>query len=247
MAGVAGEELPVVGEARSYDPQSDQVKALAFLNRVGQFEGETVGVTETPVGGGRIVAFAFDLPLCVLMLRQGDPAHADRVPEVEGAWPCTENLGADSGPPDCAWLPFADLLARWLVDLVRRYTPAPLPMLWHLPGDASSLVLYSGDEDGAEIAWVETEFETVSAAGVRMNLYIIPIGTASTRTDVQRYLERHDVGPTPTCKRSMGDRSTSALPNSSDRSCSLKRCTALGPRAFAITVWPGRATLIWSR
>jgi hypothetical protein len=196
-AGVSGEELPIVGEARSYHPQSDQVRALALLNYPGQFDGETVGVTETPLGEGRVVVFAFDLPRCVLMLRQGDPAHADRVPEATGAWSCTENLGADIGPADCAWLPFADLIARWLVDMVRRYTPAPLPMLWHLPGDASSLVLYSGDEDGADIAWVEQEFETVTAAGVRMNLYIIPIGTTSTREDVQRYMEHHDVGPHP--------------------------------------------------
>jgi hypothetical protein len=197
VAGVAGDELPVVGEARSYHPQTDQVKALAFLNHPGQFDGETVGVTETLVGKGRVVVFAFDLPLCVLMLRQGDPAHADRVPEAAGAWTCTENLGADIGPADCAWLPFADLMARWLVDLVRCYTPAPLPMLWHLPGDAAALVLYSGDEDGAETAWVEDEFETVTAAGVRMNLYIIPITTSSTREDVQRYRERHDVGTHP--------------------------------------------------
>jgi hypothetical protein len=203
-AGVSGEELPVVGEARLYHPQSDQVKALAFLSYPGQFDGETVGVTETPVGKGVVVAFAFDLPRCVLLLRQGDPTHAERIPEVGGAWPCTENLGADIGPADCAWLPFADLLARWLVDLVRCHTPAPLPMLWHLPGDASSLVLYSGDEDGADISWVEDEFEVVTAAGVRMNLYIIPIGTHSTREDVQRYLKHHDVGPHPNLQSLVG-------------------------------------------
>jgi len=76
----------VVGEARSYHPQSDQVKVLALLNYPGQFDGETVGVTETPLGEGRMVAFAFDLPRCVLLLRQGDPAHADRVPETAGSW-----------------------------------------------------------------------------------------------------------------------------------------------------------------
>jgi hypothetical protein len=167
---------------------------LAYLYHPDKFEGETVGAIETPLEKGRIVAFAFDLPRCVLTLRQGDPGQIE---QVVGGCVRASTIGVDLGPADGGLVPFADLLARWLVDLARRYVPAPLPILWHLPGDAPAIVLYSGDEDGAEISWVEEEFREVTAAGGRMNLYIIPIRTHSTSGDVERYLQTHDIGPHP--------------------------------------------------
>ena len=193
-AGLAGEDLPVVGEARVYNVQAGAGVGLAYLYHPERFEGETVGAIETPVEKGRIVAFAFDLPRCVLTLRQGDPDQVEQA--IEGNVRA-DSIGIDLGPADSGLFPFADLLARWLVDLVRRCMPAPAPMLWHLPGGAPAIVLYSGDEDGAEVSWVEEEFREVTAAGARMNLYIIPIHTHSTSEDVQRYLQDHDVGPHP--------------------------------------------------
>ncbi len=193
-AGLSGEDLPVVGEAGAYGVQTEAGLGLAYLYHPDTFEGETVGAIETPVGEGRVVAFAFDLPRCVLTLRQGDPDQTER---AVGGNVRADSIGVDLGPADSGLLPFADLLARWLVDLVCRFVPAPVPMLWHLPGEASAIVLYSGDEDGAEVSWVEEEFGEVTAAGARMSLYIIPIHTHSTAGDVQRYRQDHDVGPHP--------------------------------------------------
>ena len=72
VPGLEGELLPVVGPARNYEPQ-EGVRILAYLSHTDRFEGETVGITESVLGRGRIVVLAFDLPLCVLLLRQGDP------------------------------------------------------------------------------------------------------------------------------------------------------------------------------
>jgi hypothetical protein len=194
-AGLAGESLPVVGNAETYSC-TPQARVLAYLSHPGRFEGESLGIVETRAGRGRIVAFAFDLPLCVLLLRQGDPQRTERIPRGDS---CARpsHMAVELGSHDAAWTPFADLLARLLVDVVRERMPVPVPLLSHLPGTAPGVLLYSGDEDGAEIAWNDEELDYVAKAGGRMNLYLIPIRTESTDADVQRYLAHHDVGPHP--------------------------------------------------
>lgn len=193
--GLAGDVLPIVGCAHTYQHTSE-VQVWAYLSHPGRYHGESVGITETRVGQGRIIAFAFDLARCVLQLRQGDPDRAEILPPID---PCARpsHLAADIGPSDSGWIPFADLLSRLFVDLVRRYIPAPMPLLSHLPGAAPSMLLYSGDEDSAEVAWNDEELDYVAKAGGRMNLYIIPIRTHSQKADVERYLVHHDVGPHP--------------------------------------------------
>ena len=194
-AGMAGERFPIVGHANNYSP-APGVQVLGYFSYTDRYKGESVGITETVVGRGRIVAFAFDLALCVLLLRQGDPNRAEVIPEgTECARP--SSMAIDIGPPDSGWVPFADLLSRILVDTVRRYLPGPVPLLSHLPGMAPGILLYSGDEDNADVASNDAEFECVAAAGGRMNLYIIPNRTKSTALDVERYRVQHDVGPHP--------------------------------------------------
>lgn len=194
-SGIAGERFPIVGRANNYSP-APGVQVLGYFSYTDRYEGESVGVTETPVGQGRIVAFAFDLALCVLLLRQGDPNLAEVIPEGTG---CARpsSLAINIGPSDSGWVPFADLLSRLFVDTVRRYLPGPVPLLSHLPGMAPGILLYSGDEDNADVASNDAEFECVAAAGGRMNLYIIPNRTKSTVSDVERYRVQHDVGPHP--------------------------------------------------
>ena len=194
-AGIAGERFPIVGRVNNYR-QAPEVQVLGYLSFPDRYEGESVGITETAVGRGRIVAFAFDLALCVLLLRQGDPNRAEVIPEGTG---CARpsSMASDMGPLDSGWVPFADLLSRLLVDMVRRYLPGPVPLLSHLPGMAPGILLYSGDEDNADVTSNDAEFGDVAAAGGRMNLYIIPDRTQSTASDVERYRAQHDVGPHP--------------------------------------------------
>ncbi|MDP6359121.1 MAG: hypothetical protein QF473_28635, partial [Planctomycetota bacterium] len=84
------------------------------------------------------------------------------------------HLAADIGPNDAAWIPYADLLSRWLVDLVVRLSGVPLPRLYHLPGESRGILVYSGDEDHAKVAWNEYQFGWMAQNDARMNLYIIP-------------------------------------------------------------------------
>ena len=193
-AGAAGELLPVVGAAQTYEA-SERAAVLAYLSDPERYEGESVGIVENKVGDGKIVAFAFDLPLCVLLERQGRPGGAEAIPSGDSC--ARPSHGAVETPSAAGWAPFADLLARLLVDLVRRYSALPLPLLGHLPGVAPTLLLYSGDEDAAEVAHVDAQLDWLTRHGARMNLYVIANRTKSTPQDVQRYARNHDVGPHP--------------------------------------------------
>ncbi|MBM3277084.1 MAG: hypothetical protein FJY95_03260 [Candidatus Handelsmanbacteria bacterium] len=192
--GLAGELLPVVGRARRLEGATG-ARVLGQLVYPEHHDRDLPGVFEVPVGAGQVVLFAFDLPLAVLLLRQGDPDRAEQQPAGDCARP--SHLAFDLGPHTEGWIPFADLLARLLVEVVRRALPGPAPLLWHLPQGAPGLVVYSGDEDQAEVAWNEAEFAAVRAGGGRMNLYLIPERTHSTAADLARYRQHHDLGPHP--------------------------------------------------
>ena len=194
-SGLCGELLPIVGRAVDYTV-SDTVRVRAYLSIPERYDGESVGICEATCGSGRIVAFAFDLPLSVLISRQGDPARSEVLPSCD---PCARpsHLAAEFGALDCGWSPFADLLARLLADTVRACMPCPVPLFSHLPAGAPGILLYSGDEDGADVAWNDEELAAVARSGGSMNLYIIPNATTSTPADVRRYIAQHDVGPHP--------------------------------------------------
>ena len=194
VPGLAGESIPIAARAQTWGETDSDV--LGFLCHPGQYSGETPGVVAVPSGRGRIVAFAFDLAECVQILRQGDPSRAERVPPEDG---CARpsHIAAELGQHDAGWVPFADLLACFLADLARASCPFPLPRFSHLPGQAASILLYSGDEDHASPAATAEEMHAVQAAGGSMSLYLIPTATESTPDDVQRYRQHHAVGPHP--------------------------------------------------
>lgn len=194
-AGLAGEMLPVIGAAANYT-RGPNVEALAYLVHPGRWQGESVGITSTNVGRGRIIALAFDLPWCVMLLRQGDPSHAERI-APDDVCARASSLAADIGPLDCGWIPFADLLARLFVDIVRDSLDGPAPMFHHLPGAAPAVLLYSGDEDYAKVEWNRAEFDFLTQHRARMNLYIIPTATHTTPADAAEFCRHHDLGIHP--------------------------------------------------
>ena len=61
--------------------------------------------------------------------------------------------------------------------LARR---GPVPSCWHLPAEAPSIVIYSGDDDGADPAYNEVEMRGLEAQGGAMSLYVFPDKTGLT-------------------------------------------------------------------
>jgi hypothetical protein len=194
-AGLAGELLPIVGRAIDY-ARSDEAAVLGYLSYPDNPDGDSAGITSTQVGKGRIITFAFDLPRCVRLLRQGDPALAEQIPPGDT---CVRqsHLACRLPAHDAGWVPFADLLALLLADLLRGALPAPVPLVSHLPGNAPAILLYSGDEDGATPEENLEELEWLTAQGARMDLYMVPDTSATPPEVLPRYLAHHDVGPHP--------------------------------------------------
>ncbi|MHB9107011.1 MAG: hypothetical protein ACYDCO_08145 [Armatimonadota bacterium] len=193
--GLAGELLPIVGQAVEYE-RGDQAAVLGYFSYLDNPDGDSAGITSTPVGEGRIIAFAFDLPLCVRLLRQGDPALAEYIPPGDTA-ARQSHLACRLPEHGSGWVPHADLLALLLVDLLRKALPMPVPLLSHLPDQAPAILLYSGDEDSATPEENLEEMEWLTTHGARMDLNMFPDDSATPPEMLPRYLEHHDVGPHP--------------------------------------------------
>lgn len=193
--GLAGELLPIVGRAVTYE-RGEQADVLGYFSDLDDPDGDSAGITSTPVGKGRVIVFAFDLPGCVMLLRQGDPAMSEQIAPGDT---CVRqsHLAVRLPSSDAGWVPFADLLVLLLVDLLRKALPAPVPLLSHLPDRAPAILLYSGDEDGATPEETLEEMDWLAAHSARMDLNMIPDTSATPPELLPRYLARHDVGPHP--------------------------------------------------
>jgi hypothetical protein len=193
--GLAGEMLPIVGRAVRYE-QNDEAAVLGYLASDDDPDHDSPGITSTAVGKGRIFTFAFDLPLCVQMLRQGDPARREHIPG-ENDCPRPAQLACPLPTNDAGWVPFADLLALLLVDLLAHALPLPLPLISQLPDEAPALLLFSGDEDNAPPEATQEEMDWLAANQARMDLYVIPELTPTTPEMLAEYRRHHDAGPHP--------------------------------------------------
>jgi len=193
--GLAGELLPIAGHAVEYE-RGDEAEVLGYLSYLDDPDGDSAGITSTPVGKGRIIAFAFDLPLCVRLLRQGDPALAETIPPGDFAVR-QSHMACKLPDHSSGWIPFADLLALLLVDLLCKELPSPIPLISHLPGEAPAILLYSGDEDSATPEENLEEMDWLAAQSARMDLNMIPEESNTPPELLPRYLEHHDVGPHP--------------------------------------------------
>lgn len=194
-AGIAGTALPVVGKVKIYEPRDD-AQIRAWLSLLNTYEKNTPAIMSRQMGKGQVICFSFDLLASVCQLRQGDPHLAEIIPPGDS---CARpgHLASDLGGADSGWVPFADLQARLLVDTLIACLPAPVPLISHLPANANAIILYSGDEDAATRAETEKQFTDLTAENVRMNLYLIPDGSASTREDAHQDGEHHDIGVHP--------------------------------------------------
>lgn len=193
--GTAGEMLPIVGRALDY-VQDETATVLGYLCQADDPDSDSGGITRTTMGAGQIICLAFDLPRCVMMLRQGDPALAEWIPPDDTAVR-PSHLACRLPNHDAGWIPYADLLGLLLLDLIAGASPAPMPLVSHLPDEAPAILLYSGDEDNADPEETRAEFDWLTARGLRMDLNLIPDTTPTTSEMLAQYARHHDFGPHP--------------------------------------------------
>ena len=141
---------------------------------------ETVGpgVMTSGFGSGRVTVITFDLPRSVVLTRQGNPAWVDSKGDewLGGVRPGDLFCRLDGE----SWLdmgnaeiPQADILQRYLVDLIISQSGLPLPRTWYFPRMERTSVTIVADSDSATPRDVAVETELVRNHGGVYSLYLI--------------------------------------------------------------------------
>lgn len=196
--GARGEPLWTLG-TRSVFQNDPGPQVVGYLFRPFVPDSEAIGILERATGAGRLVVYAYDPVMCIVRLRQGHPERANQLPPGEDT-PRSVHLHEPDPPPDATWRPTADLHAAALCMIVRKLLGrhAPVPTLWHIPDGRASLLIYSGDEDGAAQDANQQQMQALESAGGRMSLYVIPDQTSITKPHIEEYTRRgHSISVHP--------------------------------------------------
>ncbi len=134
-------------------------------------------------GQGQTAMWAFDLAQSVAYTRQGNPAWAGqerdgldglRITDMTAGWVDLERLS----------IPQADEQQRLLANLLSSLCQdaRPLPRLWYFPGDATSMLVATGDAHGNSPEAIEEVLSRVEDRGGHMSIYY----TAYPSSDLKR-------------------------------------------------------------
>jgi hypothetical protein len=157
--GIAATTMQFHGAADRYALRG--ARAIATLYSDATTSTGEPAITTRDVGrhGGRVVAFAYDLPRSIVETRQGNPAWAgterdgdqDRVIRPDDLF-----FGAKAGDRRRDWvdlakvsIPQADEQQRLLANLLTGLSRIPLPRFWYLPHGYDAAVVLTGDDHGS--------------------------------------------------------------------------------------------------
>jgi hypothetical protein len=173
--GFTEEPMQFHGPLRVLTPPAD-----ATMIAAAEPGGEPALVRVTR-GAGSATFFLYDLPLSVLLTRQGDPMRAHL--HAAGVWHGHRAADLFVGHLDRgrAHLPQADLQCHLLRELLAECVGAPpapeappLPFLWYFPGLAPTVCLLTSDDDWS----TREQFEALRVAarehGAGITFYLVP-------------------------------------------------------------------------
>lgn len=147
--------------------------AVAGAEVVGTTADGAPAVTLARYGAGLAAAWAYDLGQNIALTRQGNPAWANserddldgiRAADMFQGWIDLDRIG----------VPQADEQQRLLAKLIAAVSPAPLPRLWYLPGQAQALLVLTGDGHGSYRPIVEDVLGRIERFGGTMSVYYTP-------------------------------------------------------------------------
>jgi hypothetical protein len=138
-------------------------------------------VVANSYGKGKVIAFLYNLPQCIVLSRQGNPLSAgiekDSIPGLRGM-----DLFTDG------WLDSSDntinktdeqmaFLSRCIQNLISD--KRPLPRFWYFPDSLKCLVTLTNDGEYKSEQDFEPQFRDVDSMGAKMSLYIIGVDKVS--------------------------------------------------------------------
>lgn len=239
--GARGQTLPIPAISRRYQVRP-QTTVWGLLYVPGDPASQTPGIIEHPSGHGRLFFLAYDLPRTVFLLRQGDPGRAGYVPPSD-----TVQRPSHLFPPQeegDGWLPAADLHVALLCDLIRTHIEraGPVPSFSHVPRGKSSVLIYSGDEDGGDLESNDSLMKELEHHGGAMTLNIIPDQTHTTVQHIQEYTRRgHTISVHPNLYPARLKDISGQIRQAADQVALFQQKFAHPTRTVRnhMTIWPG--------
>ncbi|HWQ11514.1 MAG TPA: hypothetical protein VNL77_01870, partial [Roseiflexaceae bacterium] len=162
-------------------------------------------IVTASAGSGTSAAFAFDLARNVVLMRQGNPANANRDSDGDGVLRTIDLFQSSTpgGPPwvdrDRISIPQADvqqrLFARLLQHLLDGLTP--LPRLWYFPGQARTMLVLTGDAHANPTSYYEQQLASLQAHGGAITLYITIAADPADAQLQQWRAQGHEAGIHP--------------------------------------------------
>jgi hypothetical protein len=160
--------------------QVDSWETIAWLTENPESSTRYPAVMSRSIGEGKVIAWAYDLAVSVVLTRQGNPDWADQDRDGrEGIRAVDSFVGWID--LDRIAVPQADVqmrfLSRQMTDLLQDMYP--LPRIWYFPDGARTILIATGDSH-ENPAWAINEvFEIVEKYGGTMTIYYTPPPSAS--------------------------------------------------------------------
>jgi hypothetical protein len=177
--GLTSKSLRFHGKA-DYYKLNGAVTLVTMSEKKDQAESYPAVVTNS-YGKGKVIAFLYNLPQCIVLSRQGNPKFAgiekDSIPGLRGM-----DLFTDG------WLDSSDntinktdeqmsFLSRCIQNLMSD--KKPLPRFWYFPDTLKCLVTLTNDGEYKSEKDFEPQFRDVDSMGAKMSLYIIGVDKVS--------------------------------------------------------------------
>ncbi|HUQ65705.1 MAG TPA: CehA/McbA family metallohydrolase, partial [Flavitalea sp.] len=169
--GLTTEALQVHGIAQACSSANAKV--------IASFNNKYPAVTINKFGKGTAVAFTYDLPMSIILTRQGNYKNAGL--EKDGI----KGLRAMDLFTD-GWLDTtkniynqADEQMRLLSRIIRTIAGKPLPSFWYFPDTLNALVTLTNDGEYSDEKDIDTQLRDIEEKNASMSLYILTAGKIS--------------------------------------------------------------------
>ena len=185
-AGLEAASLQIHGVSDRYSLLGGAVMLAELYSGANTASGYPAAASAS-YGVGRGVAFTYDLPENIILIRQGNPASAGVDTDSDGVLRTIDLFQRQGG--GSPWvdlnkvpIPQADEQQRFFARLVRLLKTGPAPQLWYFPGTAKTMLILTGDAHGNPVSYYQTEISSLNAYGAKMTIYMAIAGQPSIPT-----------------------------------------------------------------
>jgi hypothetical protein len=189
--GLVHETIQFHGTADIYKLSGADEIASLFVN-AGYYTGFP-SVVVNSFGKGRAAAFTYNLPLSIVMTRQGNPAWAGEERDKVDGPTATDLFFAGKGEvqwnnPDKIAIPQADEQMRLLSHIIENFAgrKKPIPRFWYFPEEYNCIFIFTIDGEQSTESDIACEIADVNSKGATATLY--EIGTYISDSTVKKWI-----------------------------------------------------------